>query len=108
MISFFIEYYGEDYTSEKYNSYSYCRERYQGINPPTKRSEEDMDACAKYHVAADVPYIRYFISHILQFQFYREMCLDSQQYDPDDPNKPLHKCDFSHGDYKHVAADKMK
>ena len=67
-----------------------------------------MDACAKYHVAGDVPYIRYFVSHILQFQFYREMCLEAKQYDPSDAAKPLYKCDFSNGEFKHRAAEKMK
>ena len=68
------------------------RENYQGIVPPVTRSEEDFDAGAKYHVAADVPYIRYFASHILQFMFYKEMCQLSHQYDPQDPTKPLFKC----------------
>merc|ERR1712083_1198936 len=79
------------------------RENYQGIVPPVTRSEEDFDAGAKYHVAADVPYIRYFASHILQFMFYKEMCQLSHQYDPEDPTKPLFKCDFSNGDLDHVS-----
>ena len=58
------------------------REKYQGLSPPIIRSEEDFDAGAKYHVAADVPYIRYFAAHILQFMFYEELCLVSKQYDP--------------------------
>ena len=33
-------------------------------------------------MAADVPYIRYFAAHILQFMFYKELCLVSKQYDP--------------------------
>jgi hypothetical protein len=41
------------------------RENYQGLVPPVSRSEVDFDAGAKYHVAADVPYIRYFAAHIL-------------------------------------------
>ena len=43
----------------------YFRENYQGLAPPVMRSELDFDAGAKYHVAADVPYIRYFAAHIL-------------------------------------------
>ena len=43
----------------------------QGIAPPVSRSEDDFDAGAKYHVAADVSYIRYFVAHILEYQFYR-------------------------------------
>ena len=46
------------------------REKYQGIVPPVPRSEADFDPGAKYHVAANVPYTRYFLARILQFQFY--------------------------------------
>jgi len=84
------------------------RERYQGIVPPVNRSEEDMDACAKYHVAGDTPYIRYFVSHILQFQFYREMCLEAKQYIPESTEKPLHRCDFSEGEFKDAAGAKLR
>ncbi|CAG0925443.1 unnamed protein product, partial [Notodromas monacha] len=41
------------------------REGFQGITPPLKRSEEDFDAGSKFHVAAGVPYIRYFVAFIL-------------------------------------------
>lgn len=34
------------------------------------------------------------MSYILQFQLYRGLCKVANQYDPKDPNKPLHKCDF--------------
>ena len=50
------------------------RERYQGIRPPVDRSEADFDAGAKYHVPANVSYTRYFLAHILQFQFHRDLC----------------------------------
>lgn len=50
------------------------REKYQGITPPVVRSEEDFDPCAKYHVPANVPYTRYFLARILQFQFHRALC----------------------------------
>ena len=46
------------------------REKYQGIAPPVARSEADFDPGAKYHVPANVPYTRYFLARILQFQFY--------------------------------------
>ncbi len=68
----------------------------------------DFDAGAKYHVAADVPYIRYFAAHILEFMFYKEMCLVSKQYVPEDPEKPLFKCDFSMGESASEAGAKMK
>ncbi|CAB4004626.1 angiotensin-converting enzyme-like [Paramuricea clavata] len=34
------------------------RSKYQGIKPPVPRSEDDFDPGAKFHVPADVPYIR--------------------------------------------------
>ena len=43
----------------------------QGIAPPAPRSEQDFDAGAKYHVASNTPYARYFLATILQFQFHR-------------------------------------
>ena len=49
------------------------RREYQGIAPPTARTEADFDAAAKYHVAANVPYARYFLADILQFQFHRSL-----------------------------------
>jgi len=70
------------------------RHEIQGLKPPSKRSYMDFDAGAKYHVANDVGYVRYFTAFIYQFQFYREMCLAAGKYDPQDPKKPLHRCDF--------------
>jgi len=48
-------------------------ERYQGIRPPAPRGEEEFDPGAKFHVPANVPYMRYFLAHILQFQFHRAL-----------------------------------
>jgi peptidyl-dipeptidase A len=50
------------------------REKYQGVAPPVARSEADFDPGAKYHVPANVPYTRYFLADILQFQFHRALC----------------------------------
>ena len=47
--------------------------KYQGVAPPVSRSEADFDPGAKYHVPANVPYTRYFLAHILQFQFHRAL-----------------------------------
>ena len=59
---------------EKYNQTWWdLRLKYQGIAPPTGRSETDFDPGAKYHVAANVPYMRYFLADILQFQFHRAL-----------------------------------
>jgi peptidyl-dipeptidase A len=49
------------------------RLKYQGVVPPVERSEADFDPAAKYHVAANVPYTRYFLADILQFQFHRAL-----------------------------------
>ena len=49
------------------------RRKYQGIAPPGDRTESDFDPGAKYHVAANVPYMRYFLADILQFQFHRAL-----------------------------------
>ena len=59
---------------EKYNEEWWkLRLKYQGIAPPEPRSEADFDPGAKYHVAANVPYTRYFLADILQFQFHRAL-----------------------------------
>ena len=50
------------------------RTRYQGIAPPVERSEKDFDPGAKYHVPGNTPYARYFLAHILQFQFHKALC----------------------------------
>jgi peptidyl-dipeptidase A len=58
------------------------RLKYQGIAPPRARTEDDFDAAAKYHVAANVPYTRYFLAHIQQFQFHRALCQAAGQQGP--------------------------
>jgi peptidyl-dipeptidase A len=50
------------------------KHRYQGVVEPLARSEQDFDPGAKYHVAANVPYIRYFLARVLQFQLHRSWC----------------------------------
>jgi peptidyl-dipeptidase A len=60
----------------KYNeAWWQLRRQYQGIAPPADapRSEADFDPGAKYHVAANTPYMRYFLADILQFQFHRAL-----------------------------------
>ncbi|ENN74047.1 hypothetical protein YQE_09338, partial [Dendroctonus ponderosae] len=70
------------------------REKYQGVEPPLDRSEEDFDPGAKYHIISDVPYLRYFISFVIQYQFHRALCEKAGQYDPNNAEKPLHQCDI--------------
>jgi peptidyl-dipeptidase A len=64
------------------------REKYQGIFPPVERTEADFDPGAKYHVPANVPYTRYFLARVLQFQFYRAMCREAGF------TGPLYRCSF--------------
>lgn len=62
------------------------RRKYQGVSPPAPRSEADFDPGAKYHIAANVPYARYFLATILQFQFHRALCREAGY------TGPLHRC----------------
>ncbi len=64
------------------------REKYQGVAPPVARSEADFDPGAKYHIPGNVPYARYFLARIYQFQFYKAMC-DASGY-----KGPLNRCTF--------------
>lgn len=49
------------------------REELQGIAPPSRRDPDTFDAGAKYHIPASVPYLRYFLAYILQFQMHRAL-----------------------------------
>jgi peptidyl-dipeptidase A len=62
------------------------RTKYQGIASPIARSEADFDPGAKYHVPGNTPYTRYFLAHILQFQFHRELCKIAGN------EGPVHRC----------------
>ena len=67
------------------------RLKYQGVAPPVARSERDFDPGAKYHVAADVPYTRYFLSYIMQFQFHRALA-KAAGCPAAGSGTPLHRC----------------
>ncbi|KQW97270.1 peptidyl-dipeptidase [Massilia sp. Root418] len=62
------------------------REQYMGVSRPAPLAADGFDAGAKYHVAADVPYARYFLAHMLQFQFHRALCREAGY------SGPLHRC----------------
>ena len=62
------------------------RLKYQGVTPPSPRGEEFFDPGAKYHVPANYSYTRYFLAHILQFQFHRELSRLAGC------TSPLHRC----------------
>jgi peptidyl-dipeptidase A len=72
---------------ENYNkAWWELRKNYQGIVPPVERAETDFDPGAKYHVPGNVPYARYFLARILQFQFQRALCREVGI------SGPLHRC----------------
>jgi peptidyl-dipeptidase A len=62
--------------------------KYQGVAPPVARSEADFDPGAKYHIASNTPYMRYFLAHVLEFQFYRALCREAGF------KGPLNRCTF--------------
>jgi len=78
-----------DITPSQYNTrYWQLREKYQGVKAPTRRDAQNFDPGAKFHVAANVPYSRYFLSAILQFQLHAALCRAKQH------TTQLHKCDI--------------
>ncbi|CAF1281478.1 unnamed protein product [Rotaria sordida] len=65
------------------------RIEYGGIMAGAPRNDKkNFDAGAKYHIPSNVPYLRYFFAHILQFQFHRAMCRLQGV------TKRLHMCDI--------------
>ncbi|XP_033039941.1 angiotensin-converting enzyme isoform X2 [Trachypithecus francoisi] len=76
-------------TRENYNQEWWSlRLKYQGLCPPVPRTQGDFDPGAKFHIPSSVPYIRYFISFIIQFQFHEALCQAAGH------TGPLHKCDI--------------
>lgn len=72
---------------EEYNAGWWAlREHYQGVTPPLERTEANFDPGAKYHIPGNTPYMRYFLAHILQFQFHKAAC------DMAGWQGPLHRC----------------
>jgi len=86
-------------TPEQYNKMWWqLKARYQGVAPPVERSEADFDPGAKFHIASNTPYARYFLARILQFQFHRGLCEAAGE------KGPLHRCSI----YRNKAAgDKL-
>jgi peptidyl-dipeptidase A len=72
---------------DQYNAHWWAlRTRYQGIAPLGERGEDFFDPGAKYHIPGNTPYMRYFLSYILQFQFHRALCKAAGF------EGPLHEC----------------
>ncbi len=79
---------GETPPDQYQASWDRLRLQYQGIVPPVARTEAAFDPGGKYHVPASVPYTRYFLARILQFQFYQAACRQAGW------TGPLHRCSF--------------
>lgn len=74
-------------TPDSYNDGWWAlRTEYQGIRPPVARGDDHFDPGSKYHIPGNVSYTRYFIAHILQFQFHKAAC-DMAGWEG-----PLHRC----------------
>lgn len=69
------------------------REKFQGIRRPIPPDRDDFDPTSKFHIAANVPYFRYFLSYIMQFQFHKALCTRSDVYNHNDPNS-FFKCNI--------------
>ncbi|HLT44031.1 MAG TPA: M2 family metallopeptidase [Luteimonas sp.] len=77
-------------TPDNYNAAWWeLKAKYQGVAPVGARGEEFFDPGAKYHVPGNTPYTRYFLSHVLQFQFYKALC------DAAGHQGPLYECSFA-------------
>ncbi len=74
-------------TPANYNAeWQRLRLQYQGIRAPSERPADAFDPGAKYHIANNVPYLRYFLARVLQFQFYEAACQQAGW------TGPLHRC----------------
>lgn len=58
----------------------------QGVIPPGPRPADAFDPGAKYHIPGNTPYLRYFLSFVMQFQFHEAAC-EMAGWDG-----PLHRC----------------
>lgn len=75
------------YSPSEYNEgWWELREKYQGLKAPGERPDDAFDPGAKYHIPGNTPYMRYFLAHILQFQFHKAAC-DQAGFEG-----PLHRC----------------
>ncbi|HEY1937370.1 MAG TPA: M2 family metallopeptidase [Candidatus Angelobacter sp.] len=81
------EVFSGEVTPEQYNKAWWdLKAKYQGVAPPVDRNETDFDPGAKYHIASNTPYVRYFLARVLQFQFHRALCQAAGI------QGPLHRC----------------
>jgi peptidyl-dipeptidase A len=84
-------------TPDQYNAAWWAlAKQYQGIIPPGDRPADAFDPGAKYHIPGNTPYLRYFLSFVMQFQFHKAACEQMGW------TGPLHRCSI-YGD-KEVGA----
>lgn len=87
---------------EDYNKYWWeLREKYQGVAAPIERPADAFDPGAKYHIPGNTPYSRYFLAHILQFQFHRALCEIAGD------EGPVHRCSIAGNKEAGEALNKM-
>lgn len=74
-------------TPEQYNEGWWAlRLQYQGVRPPVTRRPDHFDPGGKYHIPNNVEYTRYFLAHVLEFQFHKAACEMTGW------EGPLHRC----------------
>ncbi|XP_014679077.1 PREDICTED: angiotensin-converting enzyme-like [Priapulus caudatus] len=89
---------GEYSTAEMNEKWWDLRCKWQGLKSDSVRTEENFDPGSKYHIPSNTPYIRYFVSYIIQFQFHKSLCETAGH------TGSLHTCDI----YKNIeAGDKL-
>jgi hypothetical protein len=83
-----------DTPPERYNQEWWkLRFDYQGVKPPVSRDEGDFDPGAKFHIPDNTPYIRYYISTVLQVQFHKALC-EAMWEETHSADRALHHCDI--------------
>jgi len=88
-------------TPDQYNQAWWdLSKQYQGIVPPAERPADAFDPGAKYHIPGNTPYLRYFLSFVLQFQFHKAACEQAGW------TGPLHRCSIYNN--KEVGAKFIK
>lgn len=92
-----------DITAAQYNDGWWAlRTQYQGIVPPGgARPADAFDPGAKYHIPGNTPYLRYFLSFVMQFQFHEAACKMSGW------EGPLHRCSIYGSDIVGEKFQKM-
>ncbi|KAL8605178.1 hypothetical protein ACOMHN_031119 [Nucella lapillus] len=89
-----------DVTDQNYNkAWWKLRCNLQGVSPPVQRTESDFDPGSKFHIPNNMPYIRYFVSYVVQFQFYKALCEAAGH------QGPLYTCEIHNST---AAGDKLR